>query len=237
MFGLKRKKAKAPDDEEGLDEDAADEKQPIVENDKPKAKGKEKDKGKGKDKAADKEAEKDAEQAEDDAEDSSDKAKPEGGKLAGKLGLVLGLALITLIAAGAGAGAGMYLASAIEQNFVDRQKAQAEAEKIKPPVSIKYSGNRVLQKIEPIVTNLASPADTWIRLEAAVIFANGVIKDPQAMAAEIRQDILAYCRTITLDELQGPSALQHLREDLSERVELRTNGAIDEFVIETMVVQ
>src|SRR5262249_18428055 len=118
-----------------------------------------------------------------------------------------------------------------------RQSASAEADNKRPPVIIKYSGDRVLQKIEPIVTNLASPTDTWIRLEASIVFSNGAIADPKATAAEIRQDMLAYCRTLNLDQLQGPSALQHLREDLSERASLRTNGAAKELVIETMVVQ
>jgi len=98
-------------------------------------------------------------------------------------------------------------------------------------------GNSVLQKIDPIVTNLASPADKWIRLEAAVVFANGAIADPQAVATKIREEILAYCRTLTLDQLKGPSALQHLSEDLSKRVQLRTNGAVTELVIETLSVQ
>ncbi len=233
MFGLKlkRKKASAPA-EEGDDQDTDDDAPPVVTSDKQKAKGKEKDKGK--DKALEKEADKKLDET---AEESPDDAKAEAGKSQGKLGLILGLAAITLIAGGAGAGAGMFLASSLEQSFVDRQKAEAEAEKLKPPVNIRYSGNRVLQKIDPIVTNLAAPADTWVRIETAIIFTNGTIKDPQAVAAEIRQDILAYCRTVTLDELQGPSALQHLREDLNERVALRTNGAVDELVIETVVVQ
>jgi flagellar FliL protein len=51
-----------------------------------------------------------------------------------------------------------------------------------------------------------------------------------------RQDILAYCRTLSLEQLQGPSALQHLREFRRARV-ARTNGAAKELVIETMVVQ
>ena len=62
-------------------------------------------------------------------------------------------------------------------------------------------------------------------------------RDPKVMAAEIRQDIVAYARTLTLAQLEGASALQHLREDLNERVVTRTNGQVSELIIETMVVQ
>jgi flagellar FliL protein len=252
MFGLKRKKAAPPTgDENDLEPDEVTE--PVA-AEKPKGKSKEKAKGaekepdkdkekdKEKDKPGDKGRGKDKENEKDTDEGASEEAKSltpgaEGGGFKGKLGLILGFGLLTLIAGGAGSGAGMYFASSLEQTFSAKQKAVAEAEKTKPPIIIKYSGDRVLQKIEPIVTNLASPPDTWIRLEGAIVFTNGTIANPQATAAEIRQDVLAYCRTLTLAQLQGPSALQHLREDLSERVSLRTNGAANELVIETMVVQ
>jgi flagellar FliL protein len=236
MLGFKKKAAPPTDEDKDKDLDEDLDKEPDQEVEKPKAKAKAK--VKEKDKAVDKEVEKAKDKEEDPADDAkATDASGKGGKLKGKLGLILGFAVLTLIAVSAGAGAGMYFASSLEQTFMARQKAESETEKTRPPVIIKYSGDRVLQKIEPIVTNLAAPPDTWIRLEAAIVFANGAIADPQATAAEIRQDILAYCRTLSLDQLQGPSALQHLREDLSERVSLRTNGAAKELVIETMVVQ
>ena len=102
---------------------------------------------------------------------------------------------------------------------------------------MKYSGDMVLKEIEPIVTNLASPTDTWIRLETAMVFKNGALDNPDVTAAEIRQDLLAYARTVSLAQLEGPSALQHLRDDLNERAQLRTNGQVNELVIQTLVVQ
>jgi len=227
MFGMRGKKPPQPAAGDG----DADERDDAKDREPAKEAAPEKEKGKGKAKVPD--------NTDDAPKDPAD-AKPVApvkGDPAGKFGLILGFVLITLIGGGAGAGAGMYLGSSLEQSYSERQKVEAEADKDKPPVIIKYSGNRVLEPIEPVVTNLASPADVWIRLETAIIFANGTVKDPKAVAAEIRQDILAYCRTITLDQLQGPSALQHLREDLNDRVQLRTNGAVNELVVESMVVQ
>ena len=62
-------------------------------------------------------------------------------------------------------------------------------------------------------------------------------QNPDVMAGEIRQDILAYLRTLSLAQIQGPSGLLHLREDLNERVKLRSKGVIQELVLETLIVQ
>lgn len=70
-----------------------------------------------------------------------------------------------------------------------------------------------------------------------MVFKNGSLPNPQVTAAEIRQDIVAYARTVTLAQLEGPSALQHLRDDLNERASLRTNGEVSELLIQTLVVQ
>ena len=95
----------------------------------------------------------------------------------------------------------------------------------------------MLKPIEAVVTNLAAPADTWIRLETAMVFKNGDLENPEVTAAELRQDMLAYLRTVTVARLEGPSALQHLRDDLNERAALRTGGRVGEVVIQTLVIQ
>jgi flagellar FliL protein len=53
----------------------------------------------------------------------------------------------------------------------------------------------------------------------------------------MRQDILSYIRTMSLAQIQGPSGLLHLREDLNERARLRSKGVIQELVLETLIVQ
>ena len=66
---------------------------------------------------------------------------------------------------------------------------------------------------------------------------DNAIANPEATAAELRQDVVAYLRTINLSQLEGPSALQHLREDLNERATLRTGGQVSELIIQSLVVQ
>src|SRR5690606_18823632 len=103
--------------------------------------------------------------------------------------------------------------------------------------ALKYDGDMVLQSLKPVIANLGDPTDTWLRLETAIVFENGALPDPHVTAADIEQDIVAYARTVTMEQLAGPSALQHLREDLNERVAVRTNGLVTELIITTLVVQ
>jgi flagellar FliL protein len=152
----------------------------------------------------------------------------------GTIGLLVTVGIMTAIAGGMGVGLGMWTAGSIEKAIAERQAAlPLEDHK----VSIKYSGDMVLHPVKPVIANLASPSDTWVRLETAIIFQNGAIDNPEVTAAEVGQDILAYIRTAKLAQLEGPSALQHLREDLNERVRLRTDSQVSELLIQTLVVQ
>ncbi len=141
---------------------------------------------------------------------------------------------ITGVAAGGGVFLGHKTAATIERTIAEREAAKPVAPM---PVSTKYSGDMVLKPIDAVITNLASPADTWVRLETAMVFKDRALENPDVTAAEVRQDVLAYLRTVGIAQLEGPSALQHLREDLNERVRLRTGGRVDELLIETLVIQ
>ncbi len=89
----------------------------------------------------------------------------------------------------------------------------------------------------PIVTNLGAPQETWIRLEGSIIFDPRTLPHPEAMAGQIGDDILAYLRTLSLHELEGPIGLENIRQDLNERAATRSGGKVRAFVIRTLVVQ
>jgi len=89
----------------------------------------------------------------------------------------------------------------------------------------------------PIVTNLGSPQEIWIRLEASIVFDAKTLPRPDVMAEEIAGDELAYLRTLTLSQLEGPIGLQNIREDLNERAAIRSGGKVSELIIRTLVVQ
>jgi flagellar protein FliL len=91
--------------------------------------------------------------------------------------------------------------------------------------------------LPPVVTNLGAPQDTWVRLEGSIIFDPKTLPHPEAVAGEISDDILAYLRTVSLHQLEGPIGLENIRQDLNERAATRSGGKVRALVIKTLVVQ
>jgi flagellar FliL protein len=91
--------------------------------------------------------------------------------------------------------------------------------------------------LPPIVTNLGAPQDTWVRLEGSIIFDPKTLPHPEAVAGQIGDDVLAYLRTVSLHQLEGPVGLENIRQDLNERAATRSGGKVRAFVIRTLVVQ
>jgi flagellar FliL protein len=89
----------------------------------------------------------------------------------------------------------------------------------------------------PVVTNLGAPQDTWIRLEASIVYDAKALPNPEAMAGQIAGDELAYLRTVTLKQIEGPIGLENIRQDLNERASIRSEGKVTELIIRTLVVQ
>ena len=74
------------------------------------------------------------------------------------------------------------------------------------------------------MTNLGAPQDTWVRLEGSIIFDPRTLQHPDAVAGRIGDDILAYLRTVSLRQLEGPIGLENIRQDLNERAAIRSDG-------------
>ena len=99
------------------------------------------------------------------------------------------------------------------------------------------AGPSTIFDLPPIVTNLGAPGDTWIRFEGSIIFDANALPHPEAIADQISEDILAYLRTVSLRQLEGPIGLENIRQDLNERAAVRSGGKVQELAIRTLVVQ
>ena len=157
----------------------------------------------------------------------------DGPKKKGGMALIGAVAVASLVAIGTGGGLGLYLQSSVEK-AVDQKKKDEEDKATKV---LKYTGDLSLRSVGSVVTNLADPNEAWVRLESSVVFKTTSVPNPDVALAEIRADLTAYLRSVTTKQIEGPSGLQHLREDLNERVALRTKGQVRELIVESIVVQ
>jgi len=98
---------------------------------------------------------------------------------------------------------------------------------------IATEANGIVQ-LEPITTNLAYPSENWIRLEVALQF-NGT--PDVTLSEQIHQDIAGYLKTISLQQIQGPRGFQYLKDDIQERVDLRSEGRVTNVIFRTFVIQ
>ena len=159
-----------------------------------------------------------------------DSAEEDGGKK--KSGLVVTIAIVlvlSLIAAGGGWMVGGLIAPQVDQpETAAAEQAHGKDEKKED----KPRDNVVA--LEPITTNLSYPSDNWIRVEVSLVFTN---EPDDAIADQIHQDILAYLRTVSLQQIEGPRGFQYLREDLRERVKLRSEGRVNDLLLRTFVIE
>jgi flagellar protein FliL len=153
-----------------------------------------------------------------------------------KSGLVVTIAIVlvlSLIAGGGGWMVGGLIAPQVDQPEVTAaENAHGEGDKKEDKPEDKPRENVVA--LEPITTNLSYPSDNWIRVEVSLVFAN---EPDDALADQIHQDILAYLRTVSLQQIEGPRGFQYLREDLRERVKLRSEGRVNDLLMRTFVIE
>lgn len=137
-------------------------------------------------------------------------------------------AILTFLAVTAGLGLGVHLVRYVQVADSDRKGAEL--------VESATPENSRLYALKPIVTNIAEPPGVWLRLEASIVFADDM-PNSTVVIAEVSQDLLSFLKTLKIGQIEGASQLQHLREDLKDRVAIRTGGDVSDLIIESLVVQ
>lgn len=136
---------------------------------------------------------------------------------------------LTILAVAAGLGLGIHLVRYAQIADATKMQNRVAAGEHDPRTSRLY-------RLKPIVTNLTEPADVWLRLDAAIVFEDEM-PNSEVISAEISEDLLAFLKTLKVGQLEGATQLQHLREDLKDRVAIRSGGDVRDLIIESLVVQ
>lgn len=170
-------------------------------------------------------------------------------KKSGLVMTIVGVLVLTLVGAGGGWFVGGMLAPSVSEAQAEKDKAAAAEHAAAPAAGGEHGGGEKKEDaglprvataangtvlLEPIMANLAYPTESWVRLEVALMF-NGAPDAP--LAETIHQDILAYLKTVSLQQIQGPRGFQYLREDLQERVDLRSQGRVSKVLFRTFVIE
>jgi flagellar protein FliL len=143
---------------------------------------------------------------------------------------LVAILILTVLGGGAGAFFGMQVPQLLS---TDKPTGPSVEERARAA----GSANIVTHALAPITTNLASPPNTWVRLETAAVMKEQSGNESEAMIAEVTEDIVAFLRTVPLEQLEGPSGFQHLREDLNDRARVRSKGRVSELIVQGLVIE
>ncbi|MCU0832685.1 MAG: flagellar basal body-associated FliL family protein [Rhizobiaceae bacterium] len=154
-------------------------------------------------------------------------AKPKGG------GLVPFIAVTLVLAALGGGGGFMLVRHAME---VARGEAKTEQAQAKIAVPDAVSGTRTAVALPPLITTMAT-SGTWVRLETVMVYDAAKGQPAPTLAPQLTEDMLAFLRTLTIGHVTGPSGFLHLKQDLTERARLRSDGFVEDILIQVLVFE
>jgi flagellar FliL protein len=149
---------------------------------------------------------------------------------------ILALIILTLLASGAGSGFGLLISTQTQHKMSEKAAAKK--------VNVNKTQDSNISKLQmfslplpPITTNLAGTSRIWVRLECTLISPAVMANDTTTLTGQISEDIIAYLRTVTPEQLNGPGGFQHLREDLNDRVHIRTNSKDTNIIIQALIIE
>ncbi|MDR7034698.1 flagellar basal body-associated FliL family protein [Mesorhizobium sp. BE184] len=157
---------------------------------------------------------------------------PKGTSLVLQLGLFAGL---TVAALAVGWLSGAYLKNSENPAPPRAAHAGGADDGAAPPHGASNApGALVLVELAPLTTNLAAPAEIWVRLDASLVLD---APQPPELVEAIHQDLLAFLRTVKMHQVEGASGYQHLKADLQERASIRSQGHVKDVLIRTLLFE
>ncbi|MFT3988568.1 flagellar basal body-associated FliL family protein [Aestuariivirga sp.] len=160
-------------------------------------------------------------------------AKPvrEGGS--SLMTMLVAVLLLTLIGAGSGIAVGMLLREAPASSAPVAASAVSTA----PPAPLHAAEDGVLVAMPAVLTNLAEPKTTWVRLEGVLLTNQKTDDSPDILANQASENVMSYLHSVKLSQIEGASGLLALREDLNDLVRTLSKGQVREVMIHTLVLE
>jgi flagellar FliL protein len=154
---------------------------------------------------------------------------------------IIGIVIGTLAAVGGGFAFGAFALKGLapqpqQHQQEDKHQPQDKHKQAKPEAPAKPPKPPEVKTLPTIVVNLREPANAVVRLDAVVVIEPDTL-EAAAIAAKIGDDLVAYVKTVSASELEGPTGFQYFREDLRKRA-LQVGGAkVKELYVQSFVVQ
>lgn len=169
--------------------------------------------------------------------DNEDQEEEQGKKKSGLIVTIVVVLMLSGLAGGGGWVVGGMIAPQVaveEEAAVEADPSGEEGAEGEKDEEVENKPRENVVPLDPITTNLSYPSESWIRIEVSLVFGG---PPDLALADQIHQDVLSYLRTVSLQQIDGPRGFQYLRDDLRERVRLRSEGRVNDILFRTFVIE
>ena len=161
----------------------------------------------------------------------------EHGNKSSPASVVVAVIMVTFAAVAAGGVFGLQLQTLVEESFRRKDVAPEAEAGAAPKLKNGLAEAATIRALPPVITNLAGPQRVMVRIEASIVIAGERVDEDDQLAAKIAEDMVAFLQTVSVTEIEGASGFQHLREDLNDRVRVRSDGRVRDLVIHTFIVE
>lgn len=141
--------------------------------------------------------------------------------------IVIGVSIVTLISGSVGFLYGTQLHRLFSASS-QQSSVQVNARPVSAPVKTVV--------LPSIVTNLSGIEGGWIRVELVVLL-EGEGAVGADLTAVLTQDSIALLRTLSFMQISGASGFQHLREELIDRMAIRSGRRVLGVFIQSLVIE
>jgi flagellar protein FliL len=93
------------------------------------------------------------------------------------------------------------------------------------PSAGRFPNDALEVEIPSLIAELETEPRMRVRLDVSIIVAHGT-PETTTLKGEVKEDVIAYLKGLTLADIQGVRGFQNLREQLDDRARIRGRGAI-----------
>lgn len=138
-----------------------------------------------------------------------------------------------VLGAGGGAAFGYF---AIPDGTAASPPAQGETKPQPPPTPGRFPNDAMELAVPSVITDIGTDPRMRARLDVSIIVAHGT-SESTTLIGEVREDMIAYLKGLTVADIQGVRGFQNLREQLDDRARVRGRGAILGLLIGGLVLE
>jgi flagellar FliL protein len=148
--------------------------------------------------------------------------------------LVKSMLIAAALGIGGGAAFGYFVMPVGNAVPVEEAKAASAAPQV--PVQGRFPSDALEIGIPSIIVDLSGEPRSRVRLDVSIVAVHGTSQFG-FLKNEVREDVIAYLKGLTVADIQGVRGFQNLREQLEDRAKIRGRGAILGLLIGGFVIE